>query len=306
MIFLPKFAKQLGRLNLFLALVTLASITTSVFAAESSGVTVSSVVLRLLDEAEAPARSAGVVTRVEAQEGDHVKRGDLLAQLDDAEVKIAVASAKIEAAIARQAAEDDTPVRYAAKAAEAARAELRRSAESIAKFPKSVSQSQMDVERLTIEKATLEKESAQETLKQARLEQRLRESRLAAAKLELSRRQIIAPLDGVVVEVLVRAGEWLQPGQKAFRIVRTDRLKAEGFVRSEDVRGDLVGRSVTLISPLPAPREEGSEPQGKIVFVSPEVDPITNQVRVWAEIDNRNGTWRPGDRVEMTIAKGTP
>ena len=282
---------------LALLLIIFTSVTPTAIAED---VVVSSVVLRLLDEAEAPARVAGVVVAVNAQEGDQVKRGDLLAQLDDAEAKLAVTAAKIDAAIARQAAENDTPIRYAAKAAEAARAELQRSTDSIAKFPKSVSQSQMDVERLTIEKAMLEKESAEETQKQAQLEYRLRRSRLDAAKLELSRRQIVASLDGVVVETLVRPGEWLQPGQKAFRIVRTDRLKAEGFVLAKEARGDLIGKSVAIAG------SPSKNLQGHVVFVSPEVDPITNQVRVWAEIDNRDGTWHPGDRVEMTIVEATP
>ena len=44
--------------------------------------------------------------------------------------------------------------------------------------------------------------------------------------------------------------------------------------------------------------------EGTIVFVSPEVDPISGQVRVWAEIDNRNGRLRPGQPAEMTV--GSP
>ena len=40
---------------------------------------------------------------------------------------------------------------------------------------------------------------------------------------------------------------------------------------------------------------------GKVAFVSPEVDPITGQVRVWAEIDNAAGKLRPGQNVRMVI-----
>jgi macrolide-specific efflux system membrane fusion protein len=40
---------------------------------------------------------------------------------------------------------------------------------------------------------------------------------------------------------------------------------------------------------------------GTVAFVSPEVDPITGQVRIWAEIDNRDGRLRPGQPVRMTI-----
>jgi macrolide-specific efflux system membrane fusion protein len=31
-----------------------------------------------------------------------------------------------------------------------------------------------------------------------------------------------------------------------------------------------------------------------VVFVSPEVDPVNGQVRIWAEIDNKSLVLRPG------------
>jgi len=42
---------------------------------------------------------------------------------------------------------------------------------------------------------------------------------------------------------------------------------------------------------------------GKIAFISPEVDPITGQVRVWAEVDNRDGRLRPGQAAMMKVRK---
>ena len=41
---------------------------------------------------------------------------------------------------------------------------------------------------------------------------------------------------------------------------------------------------------------------GKIVFVSPEIDPVNGQVRVWAEIDNTDFKLRPGLHGSMVIA----
>ena len=46
-------------------------------------VVVESVVLRLLEEAEVPAQEGGVVLEVPAREGQRVKQGELLAQIDD-------------------------------------------------------------------------------------------------------------------------------------------------------------------------------------------------------------------------------
>ena len=41
--------------------------------------------------------------------------------------------------------------------------------------------------------------------------------------------------------------------------------------------------------------------KGKIVFVSPEIDPVNAQVRVWAEVENPDLSLRPGLQAEMII-----
>jgi multidrug efflux pump subunit AcrA (membrane-fusion protein) len=101
----------------------------------------------------------------------------------------------------------------------------------------------------------------------------------------------------VIVQVYVRKGEWVEPGEQALRIVNADRLKAEGFIPAADANASLVGESVTLtVDP-----NEKQQFSGAIVFVSPEVDPITGQVRVWAEIGNRDGRLRSGQPAKMVI-----
>ena len=250
-----------------------------------------SVVLRLIEEAEVPAQEAGVITAVTVREGQRVKQGELLAQIDDQVPKLAADAAKAKYDITHEKATNDVKIRYAQKALEVSEAEFRRSTESIEKFAKSVSQSQLDVEKLTVQKNRLESEQADHEQAVAVLEMRAQENELNAAKAQIARRRVAAPFDGTIVQVYVRKGEWAEPGQKALRIVSTDRLKAEGFVRAQDAAAAAPGKPVELLIDM------GGTPKtfkGKIVFVSPEVDPITGQVRVWAEIDNRNGQLRPG------------
>jgi macrolide-specific efflux system membrane fusion protein len=266
---------------------------------------VQSVVLRLIAEAAVPAQEAGVITAVAVHEGQRVKQGELLAQVDDQVAEMAARSAKLAFDAAREKASSDVEIRYANKAAEVAEAELRRSNESIEHFAKSVSQSQLDVEKLTLEKSRLEAEQAEHQQQIARLEMNSKENEWSAAKVQVARRRIVAPFDGVVVQIYVRLGEWVEPGQKAMRIVNVDRLKAEGFLPAQDVRDNLRDAPARLTVDLPG--QAGATFNGKVVFVSPEIDPITGQVRVWAEIDNRDGKLRPGQQVKMTIgaAQGT-
>ena len=162
-----------------------------------------------------------------------------------------------------------------------------------------MSQSQLDVEQLTVQKNQLEAEQAEHEQQIATLEMNAKENELTAAQAEVTRRRIVAPFDGVIVQVYVRKGEWVEPGQQALRIVNVDRLKAEGFIPAEQATarlGGQAGRAVDRARPASATTFAGT-----IVFVSPEVDPITGQVRVWAEIDNRDGRLRPGQPARMVV-----
>jgi macrolide-specific efflux system membrane fusion protein len=154
------------------------------------------------------------------------------------------------------------------------------------------------VERLTVQKNQLEAEQAEHEHQVALLELKAQENEFTAARAQVARRRVVAPFDGVIVQIYVRRGEWVEPGQKALRIVNVDRLKAEGFVPAAGAVAELSGKSVSL-------EVDGLSPQrslgGTIAFVSPEVDPITGQVRVWAEIDNHEGKLRPGQSARMVI-----
>jgi multidrug efflux pump subunit AcrA (membrane-fusion protein) len=265
----------------------------------TGGLIVDSVVLRLLEEAEVPAQEAGVVTSVAVREGQRVKQGELLTQIDDEVARLAAEAVQAQYDIARAKAANDVRRRFAKKSLEVSQAELQRSMESIERFAKSVSQSQLDVERLTVQKNQLESEQADHEHEVATLEMKAQENELTAARAQVARRRIAAPFDGVVVQIYVRRGEWVEPGQKALRIINVDRLKAEGFVPAEDAAIDLSGKSVSLeVEGQFETRPVG----GTVLFVSPEVDPINGQVRVWAEIDNREGKLRPGQPARMVIS----
>lgn len=256
-----------------------------------------SVVLQLLDQAELAAGQPGLVVELAVAEGDRVKPGQIVARIDDSAAQIAKQGALAELMVAKAEVEDDVKVRYARKALEVARSELARSLQVIEQNPKSISQSQVDIERLKVEELTLEIERAEHELKLAALNVQVAEAKVEAAQLEIRRRQIVAPIDAMMVEVHTTAGEWVEPGQKLLRLVSTQRLKAEGFVTAAEAARGLAGRNVVV-----SLDEMGAKVPGKVVFISPEIDPINKQVRVWAEVDNAGGLLRPGQTVEMEIS----
>ena len=331
-------------------------------------ISVQSALTRILDEAEVPAREAGVLSGLDVREGDKVTAGQIIGQLDEEDAQLSLARAVLELAIAtkqvdsplavrtaetllREAEQDrkqvelthriasrksdnDVSVRHAMKSRDAAKADLDRALAARKEFAKSVSQTEVDrlkliVEKneLEIEKAEFEKELADlqkqiedstileqdqtvERLKlsveQARLQKevdgltRELKSRLVdQAKLHVQRRQIRSPLDGVVVEIMRHRGEWLEPGQRVLRIVRLDRLRVEGFVDAKKIRGEL--RDAPVRVEVELADQVKAKVKGKIVFVSPEVDPVNGQVRVWAEVENPDLRLRPGLQAEMVI-----
>ncbi|MCO6046164.1 HlyD family efflux transporter periplasmic adaptor subunit [Aeoliella sp. ICT_H6.2] len=273
----------------------LCALTLTASLASAQTIEVESVVLRLIDEADLAAGESGIVIELNVSEGQGVKRGDVIARIDDTAARIAEQTARAELALAKAKAENDVAVRAAQTAQRVAEAELARSQESIARFPKSVSQSQIDVERLSIDKLKLEVEAGKQEQHLASLAQQVAERKLEAAQLEINRRKIVSPIDAMVVEVEAAVGEWVEPGQKVVRLVSTQRLKAEGFVSASEAARDLSG--ATAVVQL----DNGQTVTGRVAFVSPEIDPINKQVRIWAELDNSDGKLRPGQPVQMTL-----
>jgi macrolide-specific efflux system membrane fusion protein len=258
---------------------------------------IESVVLSPLHAAEVPAQQVGVLREIVADEGTTVAAGAVLAKLDARQAELDLAKAKLEAAQAAAKANNRTKVEYAEKSLAVAEAELRRSQESIQQFAKSISQSQLDVEQLTVEKLVLEKKQAEHELELDRFTLQLKEQELAAAALKLEQHEVQAPFAGTVVMVRGRVGEWLEVGAPVVRLVAVDTLRAEGFLDAKDAVGDLSGRAVVFRC------EDGSTVNGTLKFVSPEMDAVTRQVRVWAELDNRDGKLRSGQQGTLEIVR---
>lgn len=255
--------------------------------------------IRLDEQVEISVREAGVLAEVSVKEGQSIKSGDPIARVDDTEAKSVEERAKFELEIANLKAANTVNVRFAQKTAEVARAELNRSKESNEKYKKSISETEMDRLRLIVENGQLEVERAEEEIKVAAVTSQLKESEHRAAKLRVERHAVVAPLDGVVVQIKRHVGEWVEPGDTVARILRLDRLRAEGFVKLQSRSERLLGSPVKLIvDQLPSKSQEFN---GRVVFVDPEIDPVNAQVRIWAEVDNKGLLLQPGMRARMIL-----
>ncbi|NBW96866.1 MAG: HlyD family efflux transporter periplasmic adaptor subunit [Planctomycetia bacterium] len=261
----------------------------------------------LIEEAKVPAREAGVLVELRVREGDVVEKGALIAKIDDDQPQMERRKARAEHDQAVAKSESDVDVRYAIAAEQVAEAEHLKALESHAKVPGSVTEVERSRLKLNEKKGELQ-------IEQAQLEQRLntlaaqsKEVEVLAAENAIDRRLIRSPLDGVVVQLFPHQGEWLQPGDPLARVVRTDRLRVEGYVDAARLDpADVSGRPVEVEVVLAGGRREKFT--GRIVFTSPLVE-SGGDYRVFAEVDNRQDPatrqWllRPGQTATMTIHK---
>ena len=268
-------------------------------AKSSAEQTVESVLVTVIEEAEIPAKVDGVLAAVAVREGQVIEGGAVVARIEDDEVRLTHERARTEFEIARKQAQNDLKVRIARKSADVARAEYKRAVESVEKYKKSVSETELDRLRLAAEKADLDIEQALHEQETAQLTSRLKEIEMELAKQAVGRRAIVSPIPGMIVQVNQHEGEWVQSGKTVVRVLRVDRLRVEGFVLAKRLTGDLVGRRATLKIDLPG--EPDAAFDGMITFVSPEVNAVNGQVRVWAEFENRRLKLRPGLHGNLTI-----
>jgi macrolide-specific efflux system membrane fusion protein len=207
--------------------------------------------------------------------------------------------AAIELNLSKENSKNDIAIRSAQRALNFARAELNRLDRAVTGLPGSISQSQIEESKLRVGKAEFELESAQHEARLNKLNEQLKEQELELSKHEIEVRRVTAPIPGMVVDVLRHAGEWVEPGDKVIRIVRIDRLRAEGLVHNERVPADWRNLSATVsVGP-----EENARPHvvGKISFVSPEMNPVNGLVRISVEFQNPGNALKPGQRARVTI-----
>ncbi|MBA2116215.1 efflux RND transporter periplasmic adaptor subunit [Bremerella alba] len=260
---------------------------------------VSATLLKIIESVEIPAQQSGVLKMVKAQEGTIVDRGEVIAKIDDEEKVLEVEKAKVDFDIATREAQNDVNIRFSRKSLEVASAELMRSEEALSIAEKSVSQTEMDRLRLLVEKSRLEIEQSEEKTAIAKLTAQLRDAELKIVKTQLKKHQIESPIQGMVVAVFRRTGEWVETSDSVVKVVRIDRLRAEGFIRNEEAMIELIGS--TAMVTVEIPNREPIQVEGRVTFVDPEVDPVNGQVRVWVDLENEGLKLRPGLRASMTI-----
>ena len=265
----------------------------------------------LIDEAKVPAREAGVLVELKVREGQVVGKSELIARIDDSQPQAERKRAAAEAEQARAKSESDVDKRYSVAAEGVANMAYLKAKKSHEAVQGAVTEVERERLRLEWEKTKLQIEQADLETKLSKLAAHGKEVEVEATDIAIERRRITSPLEGEVVEVYPHLGEWMQPGDPLAHVVRTDKLRVEGYVDSARYDPEQIrDRPVTVTVRLASERDEVFK--GRIIFVNPRVE-SGGDYRVWAEVSNRqesgSDTWilRPGQTATMQIhSKSSP
>ena len=257
----------------------------------------------LLADVQVPALEAGALTGINVAEGQFVKEGQPLARIDDRQPQLDKLAAELQRDAALAKAQDDIEVRFAVAAQAVAAAELERALAIDRRSPGGVTQQEIQKLQLARHRDELQIERSKLEMRVAKMNADVHQASVKSAEDAVARRQIVSPLDGVVVALLHDKGEWVAAGEGVVQVVRVDRLRVEGLLSAaENSPEEVAGRPVAVEVPLAGGRS--GRFVGQVVFISPLVA-AGNTYRVRAEVENRveggHPLLRPGMTATMTI-----
>ncbi len=248
---------------------------------------------------------AGVVQKVNVAEGASVKENQILIQLDAENVQTELDSAIAALKASEIESNSDVDARYARRAMESHIRELTQTEQANSRFAGAVSDTEIEKLRLVVDQAKLSIEQAEHKQQIAKAHTIEKESSVKIAKQRVADHAIRASVGGQVAEITVEPGEWVEVGKPLVRVISLDPIRIDCFIDGRKHGVEFLGREVEFVcSDLPT---ENGKPnrratfKGKVVFVSPELHPVTGQVRLWATVSNPEQKLRSGMRGEISI-----
>jgi RND family efflux transporter MFP subunit len=248
------------------------------------------------------AKISGYVRQWQADLGDRVRQGQLLAELDVPEM---VADLHQKEAAVRHAA---AQVRQAQAAVQTAQAQLERARSQYERLSRAGRGGVIDQE--SVEETRLGYEAARASLEKARADVAAAEAQVEVAganrdhaRIMLQYAQVLAPYDGVVTQRNVNTGDFIRPagtgapGKPLFVVSQTDPVRVFVNVPGADAAWVHDGDPVSL-------RLQGAGGelfQGKVTRNARSLDPQARTLRTEIDLPNPQGKLLPGMYLQATI-----
>lgn len=245
-----------------------------------TGSLVSSVAVDM--KTEFPGRVAAMLK----QEGDRVRKGETLAQLDDVNARLALGQARAALKVAQAALE------RASLAEEHARRELER-AQNLLRSG-GITDRDFQASEMAARDARVQVKLAEAQAEQAG-------QAVAVAQKHLSDCSIASPIAGAVERKYVNPGGWVDANTLLYRLVDNQRLELEASVASSEIGRLAEGRKIRFSVPgFPA-----EEFNASIRTISPAVQVENRSVILRAAVPNPDGRLRTGMFVKGRVITGT-
>ncbi len=251
--------------------------------------------------------------------GDHVKSGQLLAVLENRDLKFAMdsnkgqvdqAEANLEAtqgaSIPESVVKARTDVEADRETADAAKKVLDSRQELFKQG--ALAERQVDEARVNWAQAnsalltaqehlrTLEAVAKDAQIKQAAAQVTAARGQYQSAEAQVAYTEIRSPMNGTIADRPLYAGDMASTGQPLFSIVDISRVVARVNVPQ--------GQAPTVRVGMPADvtiTDGGEQLRGRVTVVSPTTDPASTTVQVWVQIENPGERLKPGAAVHAAI-----
>lgn len=258
-------------------------------------------------------RASGVVKEIFVVEGQWIAAGDTLAQLDDSKERLDIQLSELELeelhiALKKTKSgprpQEIEKMEVDLKKARLASAKSKAELERMKRLSEQKAVSEKDVEdaQNAYDASLLSVKSAQLTLALAKAGPReedvlLQEMKIAQKmatqdqkKLALEKMTVVSPVDGVISKLYYAAGENAASGQPFCDVLSTDSLYVELNLPITELKQVKMGAKAGVT----VPSVGGPAIPGRVVFISPTVDPASRTFKIRLEIANPKRQLKPG------------
>jgi multidrug efflux pump subunit AcrA (membrane-fusion protein) len=149
---------------------------------------------------------------------------------------------------------------------------------------------------------TLQSVSREQTVKAAAAQRDAAKAHEESAQAQLGFSRIVSPINGVVTDRPVYAGEMPPTNGPMITVMDISQIIAKTHISQDDARQLKVGDPANILV-----TDGGAPIAGKISLISPALDPTSTTVEVWVQAPNMGDRLKPGSslRVNM-IARTVP
>jgi membrane fusion protein (multidrug efflux system) len=228
----------------------------------------------------------GIIEGINVDRDTMVKKGELIAKLDSDLQKIALNLAQLKA-------DNDVDVKSALTRLDYRSADAKRVVNL---------HNQQIASAKTRDEAVTEKELAELALRKAKIDYAMAQVELAQAQARLNRRSIRSPVNGVVVDVTIRPGEYVYEQTPLMTIAEIDPLYVKVFVPVQYYRQLHIGTNAEVMPEQPI----GGNYKAKVTVVDHVFDAASSTFGVRLELANHDYSLPAGLRCRIRFLTESP